>query len=70
MGLRIVRVCSNPEDRDRRMLDLRDRLLVRNYPRELVEAALDKAKSISRKKSSQKSYKQKEKQTTSIGTVI
>jgi hypothetical protein len=54
LGLRIVRVCSNPEDRDRRMLELRDRLLVRNYPRELVEAALDKAKSISRKRALKK----------------
>ena len=36
------------------MKELRDRLLARNYPREIVEAPLDKAKSISRKRALKK----------------
>ena len=48
LALRIVRICSLPEDRDRRLTELKVMLLERNYKPKLIEAAIAKAKSIPR----------------------
>ena len=48
LGLRIVRACSDPRTRDMRLLQLRDQLLARDYSRDLVETALERARNISR----------------------
>ena len=70
LGLRIVRFCSNPAYRDMRMKELRDRLLARNYQKDLKEIALDKAKAITRKRALRKVPEKKEKSTTSFGGFI
>ena len=62
LGLRIVRICSNPADRDMRMIELRDRLLARNYQKVLIEIALDKAKAITRKRALRKDPEKKKNQ--------
>ena len=48
--MRIVRICSDPGARDMRLLELRDRLLARDYPKNLVESALDRARAIPRER--------------------
>ena len=48
LALRIVRVCSSQEERDKRLIELKDRLLARDYNRGLVQAALDKAREVPR----------------------
>ena len=48
LALRIVRVCSSPEDRDKRLVELEHCILAREYPRNLVKAALDKARKVPR----------------------
>ena len=48
LGLRIVRVCSNPEDRDRRLQELRDKLLARDYNIARVDSSIEKARKVPR----------------------
>jgi hypothetical protein len=48
LGLRIVRICTNPETRDLRLGELKALLLNRDYPERLVDSALDKARLIPR----------------------
>ena len=50
LGLRIVRICSSTEDRDKRLNELKNLLLDRDYPERLVTSAIDKARSVSREK--------------------
>ena len=49
LGLRIVRICSDPEKRDKRMKELKELLLDRDYPETMVDSALEKAKKVPRK---------------------
>ena len=49
LGLRIVRTCTNPETRDIRLDDLKELLLARKYPEDLVNKSLNKARKIPRK---------------------
>ena len=46
--LRIVRICSKIEDRDKRLGELRDLLLSRKYKPGIIDAAIKKAKDIPR----------------------
>ena len=48
LGLRIVRICTNPEVKDIRLNELKNLLLSRNYPERLVDSALDKARKVPR----------------------
>ena len=48
LGLRIVRICTNPEVKDIRLNELKKLLLSRNYPKRLVDSALDKARNVPR----------------------
>ena len=50
LGLRIVRICSDKEDRDKRLSELRERLLARDYTSEMVNTALAKARAVPRSK--------------------
>ena len=43
-----MRVCTSQEDRDKRLIELKDRLLARDYNRGMVQAALDKAREVPR----------------------
>ena len=48
LALRIVRVCSSPKDRDKRLMELRERLIARNYNPVMVDSALEKARKVPR----------------------
>ena len=50
LGLRIVRICTSPQDRDKRLIELRNLLFERNYPERLVNSAIDKARAVPREK--------------------
>ena len=50
LGLRIIRICSDKEDRDKRLLELRDYLISRDYSRDMVESAIKKARAVPRDK--------------------
>ena len=48
LGLRIVRICSNPTNRDKRLEDLKGYLLDRGYNEQMVDRALTKARRVPR----------------------
>ena len=48
LALRIVRICSNPNQRDIRMEEMKLRLEQRGYPEQLLENAIRKAKRVPR----------------------
>ena len=62
LGLRIVRVCSSPETREIRMEELRERLLARQYNKEIVDSALNKARAVPRDRALRISNKPKKTQ--------
>ena len=49
LSLRIVRICSSPDNRDKRLEELKELLLARNYPKSLIDRSIQKAKRIPRK---------------------
>ena len=49
LGLRIVRICSKPQNRDQRLEELRQLLLARNYPEDLINRGIQKARKVPRK---------------------
>ena len=49
LSLRIVRICTNKDKRDLRLKELKELLLARNYPENLIDRAVNKAKKIPRK---------------------
>ena len=48
LALRIVRICSLPADRDKRLAELKKMLLERDYKPGLIDAVIEKAKAIPR----------------------
>ena len=48
LALRITRICSLPEARDKRFSELKELLISRNYKPKLIDAAIDKARQIPR----------------------
>ena len=50
LAYRIVRICSEPETRDKRLEELKQLLIDRNYKKNIINAAILKAKEIPRKK--------------------
>ena len=48
LALRIVRICSLPEDREKRFSELKDMLIKRDYKSSIVDAAIDKARKVPR----------------------
>ena len=48
LALRIIRVCNEPVERDLRLKELKDMLIFRNYPNNLVDRAIDKAREVPR----------------------
>ena len=59
LGLRIVRICSRPEDREKRFGELKQMLLERNYPSKIIDAAIERARNISRKEALKKVVRDK-----------
>ena len=49
LGLRIVRICTSEENRDLRLSELKNDLLERKYPEELIDRGIYKAQKIPRK---------------------
>ena len=49
LSLRIVRICSKPNDRDKRLAELKELLLPRNYPEDLINRSIEKARKTPRK---------------------
>ena len=49
LSLRIVRICTKPERRDKRLEELKQLLLARNYPENLVDRSIEKARKVPRK---------------------
>ena len=48
-SLRIVRICTNSTKRDLRLHELKILLLAREYPEDIVDAAINKARKIPRR---------------------
>ena len=48
LALRIVRICSEPEDREVKFEELKQMLISRHYNRNIVNAAIAKAKTVPR----------------------
>jgi hypothetical protein len=48
LGLRIVRTCTEPTERDQRLEELKEMLLSRNYPINLIDRAIEKARKVPR----------------------
>ena len=59
LGLRIVRICSDPLDRDHRLSELKTLLQDRGYSERNIDAAISKAKKIPREKALKKVSKNK-----------
>ena len=49
LSLRIIRTCTNSVVRDKRLEDLKELLLARDYPEKLINSAAERAKKIPRK---------------------
>ena len=49
LAYRIIRICSETETRDRRLDELKQLLLERNYKKNIINSAIDRAKQIPRK---------------------
>ena len=54
LALRIVRVCSSFKDRDKMLMELRERLIARNYNPGMVDSALEKARKAPRERALKK----------------
>ena len=60
LALRIVRICTNQDTRDIRLEELKNLLLSRGYKSGVVNGAMEKAKSISRKEALKKVKKEQQ----------
>ena len=49
LSLRTVRICTKKVNRDKRLAELKELLLARNYPEGLIYRSIDKARKIPRK---------------------
>ena len=54
LGMRILRICSDPDDMKKRLSELKTSLLARDYPESILNSALDKIKKIPRNKALKK----------------
>ena len=48
LALRIIRICSNPKERDIRLSELKEMLISRDYKKNLINSAIEKALKIPR----------------------
>ena len=58
LALHIVRICSKPEDREKRFIDLKNMLLARDYSNKIIDAAIEKARNIPRSEALKRVVKQ------------
>ena len=57
--LRIIRICSEPEARDRKLAELKTLLLAREYRPGVINSAIERAKAIPREKALERVVKNK-----------
>ena len=62
LALRIVRICSQPEDREQRFEELKNLLLARDYKPGIIQTAIQRARSIPRSEALKKVERQKHSQ--------
>ena len=60
LGLRIVRTCTNPIIRDKRLYELKSLLSSRDYPVRLIDSALAKARAVPREKALRRVIRKKQ----------
>ena len=61
LSMRIVRICSDPNNRDITLQELRDRLIERGYSGLLIDSAVERARKIPRSVALRKVENQKQK---------
>ena len=66
LGYRLLRICSVPSDFSRRLEELKQDLISRNYKSKIIDEAFNKVKKIDRKKALEKVQSVKEKETPLI----
>ena len=49
LAIRIVRICSNPTQREVRLKELKQRLVERKYSKQMIERGIEAAKAVPRK---------------------
>ena len=49
LSLSIIRICTKSENRDKRLSELKELLLAREYPESLIDRSIEKSRKISRK---------------------
>ena len=59
LALRIVRICSFKEDREKRFLELKNLLLSRDYRPKIIDSAIERARNVPRNEALQKVDKEK-----------
>ena len=59
LALRIVRICSDPEDREQRFSELRSMLLARDYKSKIIDSCIEKARQIPRQEALKKVVRDK-----------
>jgi len=59
LGLRIVRICSDPINRDLRLSQMKNQLIERGYSKDLVESSIQKARLVPREVALRKVRKKK-----------
>ena len=59
LALRIVRICSDPEDREQRFSELRSMLLARDYKSKIIDSCIEKARQIPRQEALNKVVRDK-----------
>ena len=60
LALRIVRICSSKEDREKRFLELKDLLLSRDYKPSIIDSAIEKTRNVPRREALKKVTKEKQ----------
>ena len=62
LSLRIARICIDPANSEKKVLDLKQRLLDRDYPEALIDSSIYKARKVPRKAALRKVNKSEKKQ--------
>ena len=59
LALRIVRICSDPDDRETRFSELKSMLLARDYKSKIIDSCIEKARQIPRQEALKKVVRDK-----------
>ena len=70
LALRIVRICTHPEDREKRFSELKTLLLSREYKAGCIDSAIEKARRIPRKEALKKVVRSKNEKDQYLSSVL